>query len=157
MKIPKFASDVCNLIIQIKDLTDARNKLSGHVRDGATYFYQNKHGGQPDVLAQAADTMNNYLNKICDLDAEIQNLEMNLLAVIESGMLEYVTKVTTKEHTTEAGDALPSQELMFVPNYTEKEGVIEVTPNELFFIRGLQKTFKPQNIEFIRKEDYMGH
>ena len=152
--MPKFVNDIYEIMVSRKNLENNRRELAKHVADGVLFFQQQSKSPDSQDLINGISLVSQYLARAVAVDEEIQKLDIALITTLESGLNEYVVKAVTNEKITETGDSVGAQTLFFVPNYTGKPGVIEVTPSDLFFLKVMKDHFNLKNIEFIPKADY---
>lgn len=154
MKVDKFVSHIKELIGQRNILIDKKKELTARIRNGRDFFTQAtaKQISSSD-MAQATKLILDYTSQLIDVDDKILETDIIMTTALEGYLSDFVVRMRASQKNNDAGDNIDLKEFVFAP-YKNNDNMIEITPEELWFLKIFKQAVGIRNVEVISKDQY---
>lgn len=151
--IPKMLEDVKSLIMQKAELIRDRDLLHVRMKKGQDYFLSLEGKQVPlSEITKGIESMTDVINSIKVLDQKIYDLETIIVVTLESLLSDSIIKARALERTNDAGDNIRSKTVMLTPfQMFPNEELVEITPQDMWFLKMVKQALAVNNIEVIKK------
>lgn len=150
MIVDKFVNELKEIVNKKNELMSKKKELSVSLKRGEQYFATLSRNPNAKALndgaARALEIMTEYLK----VEEELKDLDIIAIAKIEAYTSDVIMKCNIPEHLNDAGDLIKNTELFLVP-FKTNEDMVEVTPDDIWFLKLAKQALKATNVEFINK------
>lgn len=138
--IPEFVDTLKEYIAKKKpELIERKLHLSARLQSAQNFFSGDVSAAD---IPNAIDLLNNIISELNDVEKEMAVVDAAILAILESKLSNISFKINIDGYTDTLGNKVNSQEIYFVPwNTVESEKRVEITPEDLWFLRTAQRIF----------------
>lgn len=151
MYIHKCAQDIKEQIDKKNKLISRRKEVMESVKKGYHFFITKEDTGDKNALSKGTKRMIELVSELEDIDKQLIDLDIIIVTKIEAEFGDFVARGYIPEKLNEAGDMIPNTNIMLSPFKTDDPCMIEVTPDDLWFIKLAKQALNVSGIEFLRK------
>lgn len=152
MLIPKIAQNLKEEIDKLNILLSQKNNILNAIKKGKDFFQRMESGLEDSRLApQAAGRMIEYLTELDGIDKQILDINIMVIAKLESFLGDFVAKVNLPERINDAGDVIHKTSVYAVPFRLDDVEYAEVTPDDIWFLKLVKQALGTNNIEILKK------
>lgn len=144
MEIPAFVKEVQEIMVKKQKIRITYNELVRVITESGRDFFSQKQS--EDVFASGVSTLIKDIHKLSELQNQLEELDLLLIATLESNLCDCDVAFSTSQFTDHSGDVHPSKDCVFVPRYTGGS-TIEITPGDLIYFRTLKKLIPIAHID----------
>lgn len=155
MLIPKFVQELKQEMDKKNALLVEREDITKAIRKGKEWFLREEkaQASAKDMVAGAV-RMAELIDQLTALDLRIKDVDIIVAAKLEAFLGDFVAKVGMPERISDAGDVVGNRAVFATPIKLEDSEYVEVTPNDIWFLKLIKQALGANNIEIIRKDAY---
>jgi hypothetical protein len=150
----RFIKDIKQRMDEKNDLLQERKSIMDRIKNGKEFIIKVDYSANRGQLSQASTLIVQLINELEAIDTRIIDIDIIIIAELEAFCSDFVAKVSIKNKINQAGDVIDRQEVCFVPYNSDNPQYIEVTPDDLWFLKLLKVAVGVNNVEIISKEQY---
>ena len=150
MIVDKFAQELKEMMAKKNELLTKKAELQKSLRKGEDYFASLIRNPNAHALLEGAKRALEIMQQYNDIEQQIKDLDIILITKVEAYTADIIIKCMTPEHLNEAGDLIKTTEMFLVPFKTDAD-LVEITPDDFWFLKLAKQALKATNIEFIPK------
>lgn len=153
--IPQIAEELKGEVEKQMVLCDKRREVMVSLKKGKEFFTGMQSGSIDIKLAsQAASRMAEIVSELEYIDKQINDINIIIIAKLESYIGDFVAKFMIPERINDAGDVIPKTIAYGVPFKMPSSDLIEVTPDDIWFLKLIKQALGTNNIELLDKSEY---
>lgn len=147
----RFVCEIKELVDAKRDLIAERDSIRESMNNGASYFY--KRIDRPDAkeLENGAKRVVELMDRLKDIETKITDLDIIIVSKLEMYLGNFIARARMPERLSDAGDLIRHESMYAVPFKSGDDNLIEVTPDDIWFLKMIKAAFKATNITFEEK------
>lgn len=149
--VDKFTEEMKEYIIAKKELISRREILKKSIRSGDAYFSARINNPNASELQAGTNRMLEIIKDLDNLDKSISDLDVVMVAKLESYLGNFTMRVKMPERLNDAGDLIKHDEIYAVPFSSGDSNIKEITPNDIWFLKMIKEAYKATNVTFEEK------
>lgn len=151
MVVDKFVNELKELVSKKNELMARKKELRTSLKRGEQYFSSLVRNPNAKALNDGAVRALEIMTEYQNIEDELKDLDIILIAKIEAYTMDVIAKCSIPEHLNDAGDLIKSTDIFLVPFKTD-EDMVEITPDDIWFLKLAKQALKATNVEFISKK-----
>ena len=154
MKVNLFVNSVKERISNKNILIQDRNQILERVKKGKEYILKIQNTEDKVKLNEAVSLMTKLLNELVDVENKILDIDIILVTELEAFLSDFVARVSVKNKMNQAGDIIDKRDVYFVAQKDDDSHYVEISPEDLWYLKLIKQAIGINNIEIISKEQY---
>jgi hypothetical protein len=155
MRVDQFVEDIRQKINVKNDLIEQKKELLGRINNGRVFFTQAiTNPVSAEKMAEATKLISDISSELAELEAKILDTDIIIITALEAYLSDSVIKCTASQKLNDAGDNIDAKQFVFVPYKQEGSNYVEITPDELWFLKIIKQAIGIRNTEIIAKDEY---
>lgn len=150
--VDKFTEEVKEKIIDKASLLEERKELVNRIEKGRDFFKKAKNSGDVSKVLDGLSTLIGIIEELREIDKKINDIDITVVSLIEAYMSNFTAKFKMPARLNDAGDLIKHDEVYAVPYAIETSDRLEVTPNDIWFLKMIKEAYKANNIELLPKK-----
>lgn len=150
MIVDKFAQELKEMVREKNELLAKKSELESSLRRGQDYFSSLVRNPNASALNDGAKRALELMSQYRDIEERIKDIDIIMIAKVEAYTSDVVIKCLSPEHLNDAGDIIKTTEMFLVP-FKTRDDLVEITPDDFWFMKLAKQALRATNIEFINK------
>lgn len=150
MIVDKFVNELKEIVNKKNELIAQKKELRASLKRGEQYFSSLVRNPNAKALNDGAVRALEIMTEYQKIEDELKDLDIILIAKVEAYTMDIIAKCSIPEHLNDAGDLIKNTEIFLVP-FKTNEDLVEITPDDIWFLKLAKQALKATNVEFIKK------
>lgn len=149
--VDKFTSEIKELVDAKRELISERDNIREAMNNGANYFYKRIDNYNARELENGAKRVVELMDRLKEIDTKITDLDIIIVSKLEMYLGNFIARARMPERLSDAGDLIRHESVYAVPFKSGDDNLIEITPDDIWFLKMIKTAFKATNITFEEK------
>lgn len=150
MIVDKFVNELKEIVSKKNELISKKKELQVSLKRGEQYFSSLVRNPNAKALNDGAVRALEIMTEYQKIEDELKDLDIIAIAKIEAYTMDIIAKCNIPEHLNDAGDLISTSEVFLVPFKTDSD-LVEIAPDDIWFLKLAKQALKATNVEFIKK------
>lgn len=158
MKIEGFIQDIKTEIEKKEGLAEERKIIYQRIKKGEEKFQEiskNPTNASPEMHLRGAEIFLGCIESLKAIEQKLFDIDTIIVTKLESYLSDFVAKITIPAKTNDAGDIINKTQIAFVSHLSESPSMVEITPDDLWFLKIIKAALDRSNVEIISKQEYL--
>lgn len=149
--VDKVIPEIQELILQKKGLLAERDTVEKSVKNGYNFFTSLKSNLNQDSVKAGIARMLELISELNEIDRKINDIDVIMVSKLEMYLGNFTARARIPEHLNDAGDLIKHDSIYLVPFKSGDENLVEVTPDDVWFLKMIKEALNARNITFEKK------
>lgn len=147
----RFTEEIKELVSEKRQLLNERDSIRESMNNGASYFYRRIEHYNAKELEAGVKRVVELLDRLKEIDTRITDLDIIIVSKLEMYLGNFIARARMPERLSDAGDVIRHENIYAVPFKSDDSNLIEVSPEDIWFLKMIKAAFKATNITFEEK------
>lgn len=151
--VDKFVNEIKGMINERNELIYERDEIKKRLVAGEAYFSKRINTPNSGELITGTKLILDILKDLQEKENKIKDIDVMITVKLEAYLGNFIGRVKMPERLTDAGDLIKYDNVYAVPFKSDDDNLIQITPDDVWFLKMIKQAFKATNVTLLEKND----
>lgn len=150
--VDSFCEEIKELVNRRRDKVDEIENIKSSIKNGKNYFQNRLDNPVSQELVDGTKRMIELIEELEKLNSELFDLDVIIVSKLEAYLGNFIGRVRIPQKISDSGDIEKSRIVYAVPFHNDDTNLVQVTPDDVWFLKLIKQAYKSNNIAFEEKK-----